>query len=232
VKKRTRAIVAVHPNNPTGSYLLATELAWIERTATAAGCAVVSDEVFYDYPLIEDPFRATAAASKATALTFSLGGLSKSCGLPHYKLGWIRVGGPAVLRRQALDRLETIADNFLSVATPVQAALPELLEIGATIRQSILARIRSSYSAMRALTEATPSIQVLPAEGGWSAVLRIPSLTTDEDFAVGLIERSGVVVQPGYFFDFRGEGFVVVSLLTPEEVLREGVRRIVDAVSA
>lgn len=231
VDDRTRAIVAVHPNNPTGSYLHATELGYLQRVAAAADCAVISDEVFYDFPLVDDPFRAGQAAAGATALTFSLGGLSKSCGLPHYKLGWIRVGGPPPLRRRAIDRLETIADNFLSVATPVQSALPELLELGASIRESIRDRIRTSLATLRNATAAAPAVQLLPPEGGWSAVLRLPRLSSDEEFAISLLERSGVVVHPGYFFDFKTDGYVVLSLLTPEEVFGEGVRRIIQMVS-
>ena len=210
---RTRAIVVVNPNNPTGSYVSARE----QDALAALGVPVISDEVFLDYPL---EGRGTTFV-RDDVLTFTLGGLSKSAGLPHFKLGWIRVSGPG--KGEALEALELIADNFLSVATPVQVALPALLETGAKIRASISARTRANLAMLRSL--ATPSMQVLPVEGGWSAVIRVPRVMSDDELALALLDR-GVVVQPGYFFDFASDGYVVVSLLTKEDVFAEGVRRI------
>ncbi|HYU26285.1 MAG TPA: pyridoxal phosphate-dependent aminotransferase [Thermoanaerobaculia bacterium] len=204
-----RAIVVVNPNNPTGSYVTAPE----QDALLRLGVPIISDEVFHEYPFGEP------APSFGT---FTLGGLSKSCGLPHYKLGWIRVR-----ERDAVAALELIADNFLSVATPVQAALPDLLCIGARIRESIRARIRSSLAALETALADKPSVQLLKPEGGWTAVVRVPATTTDEDFALNALERHGVLVQPGYFFDFDRDGYFVVSLLTDPEVLQEGIARIV-----
>ena len=210
--ERTRAIVVVSPNNPTGSYVRDEEL----RMLAATGLPVIVDEVFREYPMSGEAPR--SAASEDT-LMFALGGLSKSAGLPHFKLGWIHVSGPE--RRQAIDALELIADNFLSAATPVQEALPDLLRIGAGIRKQILRRVRDNYATLQTIRNA----EVLPIEGGWSAVLRVPRLQSDEDLALALL-ACGVAVQPGYFFDFATDGYLVVSLLTPPDVFAEGVRRI------
>ena len=202
-----KAIVVVNPNNPTGSYVRE------QGELEALGVPIISDEVFHEY----------AFAEPGPSLgTFTLGGLSKSCGLPHYKLGWIRVRDQA-----AMPALELIADNFLSVATPVQAALPDLLRIGATIRERIRERTRASLAALRTALADTPSAQLLEPEGGWTAVVRVPATTTDEDFALKALERHGVLVQPGYFFDFDRDGYFVVSLLTDPDVLQEGIARIV-----
>ena len=202
-----KAIVVVNPNNPTGSYVRE------QGELEALGVPIISDEVFHEY----------AFAEPAPSFgTFTLGGLSKSCGLPHYKLGWIRVRDQA-----AMPALELIADNFLSVATPVQAALPDLLRIGATIRERIRERTRASLAALRTALADTPSAQLLEPEGGWTAVVRVPATTTDEDFALKALERHGVLVQPGYFFDFDRDGYFVVSLLTDPDVLQEGIARIV-----
>ena len=214
---RTRAICLVSPNNPTGSFV---ETAEMERLAKHR-LPIIIDEVFRDYPLDGG----NPGAPPAATLAFTLGGLSKSAGLPHYKLGWIRVSGPAEQKRAAIDALEMIADNYLSVATPVQAALPDLLRIGERIRDSIQDRITSNLALLRKSLSDDPSIAILPAEAGWSAVIRVPATTTDEETALALLAR-GVVVQPGYLFDFPGDGYLVISLLTPPETLREGVRRL------
>ncbi|HYC88703.1 MAG TPA: pyridoxal phosphate-dependent aminotransferase [Thermoanaerobaculia bacterium] len=215
VSPRTRALVVVNPNNPTGSFVTPRE----QDALASHGLPIVSDEVFLDYPL---EGRGTTFV-RDDVLTFTLGGLSKSAGLPHFKLGWIRVSGPG--KAEALEALELIADNFLSVATPVQAALPELLRLGADIRAAISLRTRTNLAVLRA--SATPSMQVLPVEGGWTAVIRVPRVMSDDELALALLDR-GVVVQPGYFFDFAREGYVVVSLLTREDVFAEGVRRLAE----
>ena len=215
-----RIIITINPNNPTGSFVSTSEQDAIARL----GIAIVSDEVFLDYPL---DGRGTSFV-RDDVLTFVLGGLSKSAGLPHYKLGWIRVSGPASVKREAIAALELIADNFLSVSTPVQAALPDLLKIAPQIHSAIASRIRRNLDQLR--SAAIPSVHVLPVEGGWSAVLRIPNTESDEDFALRLIERDGVVVHPGYFFDFETDGHLVISLLTEPRIFDEGVRRLLSAV--
>ncbi len=218
---RTRAVVVVNPNNPTGSYVTADE----GEALAAFGLPIISDEVFRDYPVDAAP---APSLVRDDVLTFALGGLSKGAGLPHYKLGWIRVGGPAGARREAVGALELIADNFLSVATPVQAALPELLALAPRIRSAILDRVRANLTVLR--RDLPKAASVLPVEGGWSAVIRIPRTVSDEEFALQLLTRHGVVVHPGYFFDFDREGFLVVSLLTAPEQFAEGVRRLAQTI--
>ena len=213
--ERTRAIVVVNPNNPTGSFVTRAE----QDAIATRGLPVISDEVFLDYPLESSG----TSFIHDDVLTFTLGGLSKSAGLPHFKLAWIRVSGPG--KREALEALELIADNFLSVATPVQVALPELLRIAPRIREAILTRTRANLATLRAAN--MPAAQVLPVEGGWSAVIRVPRVMSDEELALKLLDR-GVLVQPGYFFDFA-EGYLVVSLLPREETFAQGVKRIASA---
>jgi len=211
---RTKAIIVINPNNPTGSYVRGEE----QDALAAMHVPVISDEVFFDFPIAAEGGSATRFV-REDVLTFTLGGLSKSCGLPHYKLGWIHVSGPG--KQRAIDALELIADNFLSVGTPVQQALPDLLRIGARIRDMIRTRTKSNYDFLqRALP---PSMTMLPVEGGWSAVVRMPR--TNDDAAIAMLER-GVVVQPGYFFDFATDGYIVLSLLTEPQIFEEGVRRI------
>ncbi|GAC1437551.1 MAG: pyridoxal phosphate-dependent aminotransferase [Thermoanaerobaculia bacterium] len=208
---QTKAIVVVNPNNPTGSYLTEEEA---DALATVP-LPIISDEVFFDYSFSGKQH----SLSRTDVPTFTLGGLSKSSGLPHFKLGWIRVNGPD--KQRAIAALELIADNFLSVSTPVQQALPDLLRIGASIRESICTRLERNLHALRATLPA--SITLLPVEGGWSAVLQLPR--TDDDIALSLLDR-GVIVHPGYFYDFDRDGFIVVSLLTEPAVFDEGVERI------
>lgn len=215
VDPRTRAIVVVNPNNPTGSFVTPRE----QDALAAYGVPIISDEVFLDYPLDGSG----TSFVREDVLTFTLGGLSKSAGLPQFKLGWIRVSGPG--KREALDGLEWIADNFLSVATPVQIALPELLRIAPRMRNAIRDRIRTNLDTLRTAFDSVPAARVLPVEGGWSAVIRVPRVQSDEELALAMLDR-GVVVQPGYFFDFATEGHLVVSLLTPENVFAEGIVRL------
>lgn len=221
VDARTRAILVVNPNNPTGSYVSAAE----QEALARLGLPIVSDEVFLDYPLEGSG----QTFVRDDVLTFTLSGLSKSAGLPHFKLGWIRVSGPAAQKREALEALEMIADNFLSVATPVQVALPELLRIAPRIRDAISARTRANLDTLHHVFASVPSTRVLPVEGGWSAVVRVPRVHSDDDLALALLER-GVVIQPGYFFDFPTDGYVVVSLLTESAIFAEGIGRVADMV--
>lgn len=215
VNPRARALLVVNPNNPAGSFLKPDELPRLVELCAARGMALVSDEVFSPYAFGPGA-RVETLAHVGEVLTFTLHGLSKEAGLPQMKLGWMIVAGPEPVRREAAKRLEWIADAYLSVSTPVQHALPALLEEGAAVRERILARVKRNYEWL--LTAAAP----LPVEGGWYAVLPVD----DEDRALDWLLHQDVLVQPGFFYDFPREGFVVVSLLTPEEVFREGVRRI------
>jgi alanine-synthesizing transaminase len=227
ITPRTRGIVTVSPNNPTGSYLKTTELAEL----AAMGLPIVSDEVFARYPLRADRTRARSALEADQApLVFSLGGLSKLAALPQAKLAWIAVGGQAAHVDAALARLEVIADSFLSVASPVQHALPVLLRTRTVAEQAIRDRTAGNL-AWLALAVAGSAVSLLDVEGGWYATLRLPRTRDEEAWALAFLEEDGVHVHPGHFFDFEEEAYVVVSLLTPEATLREGSRRILDRVA-
>jgi alanine-synthesizing transaminase len=229
---RARALVVVHPNNPTGSFLTVAEQDAVAAVCRRHDLALISDEVFSDYALIDSDRIAGAAAERDDVLSFSLGGLSKSAGLPHWKLAWIRVGGPAAARRKALEALELIADSYLSVATPVQAALPDLLALGRGIRSQIFERVTTNLSFLATLAAGSGKFAILSVEGGWSAVLRVPRVRSDEELTIELLESAGVSVQPGYLFDFPGDGYLVLSLLAVCAEFAEGVRRLKDYIEA
>jgi len=209
---RVRAIMIVSPNNPTGSFLHRDDLKAVAQLAKRRGWAIIGDEVFADYPLDAAP-DAAAVLPGADVLTFSLGGLSKSAGLPQLKLGWIGFGGPAADVDRALAAYEIIADTYLSVSTPVQAAAAELIEQGMAIRAQILSRVKRNLDALRQRAADHPAIDVLRVEGGWCAVLQVPQLKSEEALVLELLEKDDVLVHPGYFFDFSREAFLVVSLL-------------------
>ena len=219
-----RALIAVSPNNPTGSYLEAREARALQDLCRARGWALIVDEVFADYPL-ETAAPSTDLAVNAPVLTFSLGGASKTLGLPQVKLGWVIVGGPAADRRAALDGLEHVADTFLSVGTPVQLAAAELLSAGGAVRQAIQARVGGNLAHARRIAAAFPACTVLPVEGGWTAIVRVPALRSEEALVLSLLREQHVLVHPGYFFDFDAEAFLIVSLLPPEAVFRDAFER-------
>jgi aspartate/methionine/tyrosine aminotransferase len=218
ISARTRAILLVSPNNPTGSYVSREDLDAVGRLAAASGLALIVDEVFAEYELTRGAAaRAGRVLDSRDALVFALGGLSKSAGLPQVKLGWIAAAGPDALVTSALERLELVCDTYLSVSTPVQVAAAELMARGAAIRVQIQARIAENLSRLAERVAATPSCRVLPAQGGWYAVLQVPRIESEEDLVIGLLERHAIVVHPGYFFDFPSEAFLVVSLLPSPE---------------
>jgi aspartate/methionine/tyrosine aminotransferase len=226
VTSRTRAVVVVSPNNPTGSYLKRNEADALLSLAAERALAVVSDEVFADYAFGPDPRRMGTLAEDGPALVFSLGGLSKSCGLPQLKLAWIAASGPEKWRAPALDRLEVVADTYLSVSTPVQRAAPALLARLPELQRPIAGRVVANRDALRRRLGAGGPASVLDAEGGWSAVVRVPATESEEDRVARLIEEHGVLVHPGYFFDFPREAFLVLSLLPPRDAFDEAVDRI------
>jgi aspartate/methionine/tyrosine aminotransferase len=220
---RTRALLLVTPNNPTGSFVSRKELTRLAAICAEREIAIIADEVFADYQVCPGAcVDAARALEMRDGLLFSLGGLSKSVGLPQVKLGWIALAGDDDLVGAALERLELICDTYLSVSTPVQAAAAELLARGASIRKQIQARIASNYRTLAQQVEAVPSCTLLVADGGWYAVLQVPSLGSEEDLVVSLVDR-GVVVHPGYFFDFPRESYLVVSLLPPPQDFANGV---------
>ena len=225
---RPRAVVVVNPNNPTGSFLERGEVARLAAVAAEADLAIIADEVFAAYASTDDPGRvstvAIAPALAAAAPAFSLGGLSKSCGLPQLKLGWMVVGGRDA--PTCLAGLELIADSYLSVATPVQQALPELFALGAEVRVAIATRVAANRAHLAAALTAVPSSTLLRAQAGWTAIVRLPSVRSDEAWAASLVTDAGVLVQPGYFFDLSGGTFIVMSLLPEPGLFAEGIRRL------
>jgi alanine-synthesizing transaminase len=227
-----RAVLAVSPNNPTGSIVDDAELRDLQAACAERHAALILDEVFADYPLCEGvmPVSSGRESGSSRALTFRLGGLSKSAGLPQVKLGWIAVEGPDELVREALARLEIICDAYLSVSTPVQVAAPQLIESGVAVREQILERIRQNDCALRAAAASHPAVEVLETQAGWSTVVRVPSTRPEEDLVIELIDDDGVIVHPGFFFDFPHEAFVVVSLLPEPHIFAEGIGRLLERV--
>jgi len=226
VTPRTRAVVVVSPNNPTGSFVTRTEAEALLELGAERGLAVISDEVFADYSFGSDPRRAASLAGDGAALAFSLGGLSKSCGLPQLKLAWIAVSGPEKWRAPALARLEVVADTYLSVSTPVQRAAPALLARRRELQRPIAERVAANRDALRRRLGAGSPASLLGAEGGWSAILQVPAAESEEQRVTRLLEEQGVLVHPGYFFDFPREAFLVLSLLPPRDVFEEAIDRI------
>ncbi|MBI4877514.1 MAG: pyridoxal phosphate-dependent aminotransferase [Acidobacteria bacterium] len=221
-----RAVVIVNPNNPTGSFIKREELEQLVDFCAQRGLAIIADEVFSDYTFGADPWRVETLASVTGVLTFSLSGLSKVSGLPQMKLGWIVAGGPPELRQTALERLELIADTYLSVGAPVQHAFPRLLPAGVKVKHQIQLRTETNLSFLRSSMTRDSACRALPVEGGWYAVLQVPRVHTEEEWTLALLDRDGVLVQPGFFFDFESEAYLVVSLLTESGVFQEGIRRL------
>jgi hypothetical protein len=220
---RTRAIVIVNPNNPTGSFLKRDEL----RQLAKYKLPIISDEVFIDFAFAPDARRVSTLVDQDEILAFSLSGLSKVAGLPQMKLGWIVVSGPAAERDEAYARLELIADTYLSVGTPVQCAAAALIESRGLIQNQIRQRTAANLAALRERTRSTV-FGLLGVEGGWYAILQVPRIRSEEEWALELLRRENVLVQPGYFYDFDSEAFLVLSLLTPEHILNEGLSRLLE----
>ena len=218
IDETSRAVVVVHPNNPTGSFLKRDEAASLSARCAGHGLAIIADEVFSDFALSEDNgARHPSFALDSPALSFTLGGLSKSCALPQMKVGWIAVSGPKALVDEALTRLEFIADTYLSVATPIQLALPRILEGKADLQAPIRSRLARNLDALRTAVAEHPELRLLPTEGGWSALIQCPATRTDEERALLALD-AGVLVHPGHFFDFESGCYLVVSLLCSPDV--------------
>jgi hypothetical protein len=206
------------------------ELDAVAAVAREHDLALISDEVFADYPVSGS--RPASALRQQTALTFVLGGMSKSAGLPQVKLGWIAAGGPDALVADAMERLETICDAYLSVSTPVQVAAPELLKGGAAVRAQIQERVRGNYAQLAVLASANPACVVLPVEAGWYAVVQVPALASEDTIVLDLLDEAGVLVHPGYFFDFEREAFLVVSLLPEPHVFASAAQALFGQIGA
>ncbi|MGH9377783.1 MAG: pyridoxal phosphate-dependent aminotransferase [Terriglobia bacterium] len=231
ITARTRAILLVHPNNPTGSYVHLDELDFLAGRCERRGMALIADEVFADYAHAgAAASRAPSFAAERRALTFTLSGISKVSALPQMKCAWLVVNGPADLLSGALERLEMIADTYLSLSAAVACALPELLKMRRTLQPQIHERLRLNLSRLDAALGAAPSASRLATEAGWYAILRLPAICSDEEWCLRLLREDGVLVHPGHFYDFPGEGHVVVSLLPRPEIFSEGVVKLLSRV--
>jgi alanine-synthesizing transaminase len=221
ITPRTRGIIVVHPNNPTGHFCKPNEIERLNQICSERQIAIISDEVFLDFSLESGIPR--TFASNIEVLTFTMSGLSKISGLPQMKVAWLTVAGPHALKQQAIARLEMIADTYLSMNAPIQLALPVLLEQRHPFRQQWLTRIQNNLAGLDKTLESQKLCTRLKLEGGWYAVIKAPSTEGDDELALELLITRGVYVHPGHFYDFPADGYWVVSLITPEQELATGI---------
>lgn len=226
ITPRTRGVIVVNPNNPTGHFVKARELARLNRVCSQREMALIADEVFLDFALGSQ--NGLSCAANSDVLTFTLSGLSKICGLPQMKMAWAVTSGPEELKQQALERLEVIADTYLSPNAPVQLATPTLLEQRAGFQKQLMTRARRNLADLDQQLARQKACARLELEGGWYAVLRVPAVQTDEELAIALLEGKDIYVHPGHFFDFVGDGYLVVSLIAREKEFAEGIGRVLS----
>jgi alanine-synthesizing transaminase len=223
VTQRTRAVIVVHPNNPTGHFTKLDELNHLNRICAACDLAIIADEVFLDFPL--NGGDRNSFVQNDSILTFTMSGISKISGLPQMKFSWLAVSGPATQKREALARLEVIADTFLSMNAAIQVAAPTFLAQRHGLQQQLMARVRSDLAELDRQLSDQKVCTRLEIEGGWYAVIRVPAIRSDEELALELLEE-GVYLHPGHFYDFPGEGYLVVSLITRERPFAEGIEKL------
>ncbi len=226
---RCRAILVVHPNNPTGSFIQPRELQLLNDVCAANDAAVIADEVFLDYALTAQ--QPLTCAANNDALTFTLSGLSKISALPQMKVAWLAVNGPPAVKSAALSRLEVVADTYLSMSAPIQLAVPTLLQERHSMQAQLMQRIRGNLQELDSQLARQKLCHRLDIEGGWYAILRVPVTGSDEDLAVALLQEKGVLVQPGHFYDFAADGHLVLSLITPTDTFRSGIARLLEYVA-
>ena len=227
ITPRSRAAVVVNPNNPTGHYVDVAGIRRLNEICSARKMAVIADEVFLDFALAAK--RPPSFAANAEALTFTMSGLSKLCGLPQMKASWLVTSGPKELKSEALARMEVIADTYLSMNTPVQLAIPELLRQRLAFQKQVMKRVRKNLRELDRQIAGQKHCERLEIEGGWNAVLRVPAVQSDEDLAIRLLREKSVYLHPGHFYDFPGDGFMVISLITAERIFAEGIKRVLAA---
>jgi alanine-synthesizing transaminase len=232
ITPRTRAVIVVHPNNPTGHWTSLSERESLESLCARRGLALIVDEVFLDYPLRESPWARSFACGEHPALTFVLSGLSKIAGLPQMKAAWIATLGPTSVKAEALARLEIVADTFLSMNAPVQLALPAWLAVRTAIQSQILRRAQANLATLERIAEESPArVQLLETEAGWSVVLNLPGCVGELNCAERLLSERGVVVHPGSFYGMAGKSRVVVSLIGPADDFERSIRRAISKFS-
>jgi aspartate/methionine/tyrosine aminotransferase len=226
-----RALIVVHPNNPTGSYIETDDAHELAEICRQRGWALIADEVFFPYPLDGGNGRDFSFSVIDRCLTFTLGGLSKSVGLPQLKLAWMTANGPESEVTRALEGLDFAADAYLSVSTPIALAASEVVRTGTVVREAIRERCRNNLATMRRLVDPVPAVTIGPVGGGWSAVLRAPALCSDEELCLRLLEREGVALHPGESFGFPTGGYLVTSLLPRIEIVVEGISRTLSLIA-
>lgn len=224
ITQRTRGVIVVHPNNPTGHYTNSAAMKRLNGICFPNNMAIIADEVFLDFALTQQPHPSFAA--NRNALTFTMSGLSKMAGLPQMKAAWLITSGPEQWKSQACERLEVIADAYLSMSAPIQLATPSFLQQRGGFQKQLIARVRGNLRELDRQIAAQNSCSRLEIEGGWYVVLRVPATRPDEDLAVDLLESNGVYVHPGHFYDFPSDGYLIASLITPEPDFVEGIRRL------
>ncbi len=224
ITPRTRGVIVVNPNNPTGNYCKPAEMSKLNEICSTRNLAIIADEVFLDFALKEKQHPTFAANS--SSLTFTMSGLSKISGLPQMKAAWLAVSGPESYKSQAFERIEVIADTYLSMNAPIQWALPSLLSLRKPFQKQLLARTNENLAELDRQLSAQKSCSRLEVEGGWNAVLRVPATRTDEDLALDLLTQKSVYAHPGHFYDFVSTGHIVVSLIVPTREFKEGIEQL------
>lgn len=223
ITPRTRGVIVVHPNNPTGHFTKAGEISKLNQVCTAHDLAIIADEVFLDFSLNSE--HAGSFTANQSVLTLTMSGLSKISGLPQMKFSWLAINGPVNKKTEALGRLEVIADTFLSMNAAIQAAAPTLVAQRHGFQQQLMARVRGNLAELDKQLSEQKSCTRLEIEGGWYSVIRVPVMRSDEELALELLEE-GVYLHPGHFYDFPGEGHLVVSLITREREFAEGIEKL------
>lgn len=226
ITSRTRGVIVVHPNNPTGQFCTPNEIERLNEICVSRELAIIADEVFLDF-VLEGPAPASWV-SNSVALTFTMSGVSKISGLPQMKVAWLVANGPDTLKQEALTRLEVIADTYLSMNTPVQLAAPVFLEQRHNFQKQLMARVRTNLAELDQQLAGQESCTRLRVEGGWYVVLRVPATQPEEDLAIELLSTKDVYIHPGHFYDFPADGYVVLSLITPEKDFAEGVIKLLS----
>ncbi len=224
ITQRTRGVIVVHPNNPTGNFVKSAEMAKLNAICSARDIAIIADEVFLDFAFVGS--RPASFAADRGAPTFTLSGLSKICGLPQMKAAWLIASGQQQWKSEALARLEVIADTYLSVNAPVQLAIPGFLEQRHVFQKQVISRVRRNLAELDRQLASHRVCSRLAVEGGWCAVVRVPVTHSDEELAIGLLHTYGVYAHPGLFYDFPSGGYLVVSLITAEENFSQGIERV------
>jgi alanine-synthesizing transaminase len=226
ITPRVRGVIVVHPNNPTGHFCKSADLKKLNDLCAAHSMALIADEVFSDFAF--GPEQPISFAANTGLLTFTMSGLSKISGLPQMKIAWLIANGPQDLRKEALARLDVIADTYLSMNAPAQLAIPVFLELRQGFQKQLMARARKNLAELDRQLAVQKCCSRLQVEGGWNAVVRVPATRSDEDLAIELLATKDVYAHPGHFYDFASDGYLIVSLITPEQVFAEGTKRLLS----